>query len=151
MNRKRILLVEDNVDHVLLMRRALNQLDEPYAVDVARDGEEAVDMLLPSNAPEGRDVSPLPDVVLLDLKLPKLHGFEVLRRLRAHKRTKLLPVVILTSSDEASDIARGYNEGANSYLCKPVDFNEFVAMIRYVGTYWLSLNQPVHTLKGWSV
>ncbi len=151
MDRKRILLVEDNDDHVLLMRRALGQLNEPYAVDVARDGAEAVDMLLPQDVPEGRDVLPLPDVVLLDLKLPKLHGFEVLRRLRAHKRTKLLPVVILTSSDEASDIARGYSEGANSYLCKPVDFNEFVELVRYVGTYWLSLNEPVRTQKGWSV
>lgn len=133
------------------MRRALDQLPEPYAVDVARDGAEAVDMLLHQEVSEGHSIFPLPDVVLLDLKLPKLHGFEVLRLLRADERTKLLPVVILTSSDEASDIARGYNEGANSYLCKPVDFNDFVDMIRYVGTYWLSLNEPVRTLKGWSV
>lgn len=133
------------------MRRALDQLPEPYAVDVARDGAEAVDMLLHQEVSEGHSIFPLPDVVLLDLKLPKLHGFKVLRLLRADERTKLLPVVILTSSDEASDIARGYNEGANSYLCKPVDFNDFVDMIRYVGTYWLSLNEPVRTLKGWSV
>lgn len=133
------------------MRRALDQLPEPYAVDVARNGAEAVDMLLHQEVSEGHSIFPLPDVVLLDLKLPKLHGFEVLRLLRADERTKLLPVVILTSSDEASDIARGYNEGANSYLCKPVDFNDFVDMIRYVGTYWLSLNEPVRTLKGWSV
>lgn len=150
MDRKRILLVEDNVDHALLMQRALDQLHESYVVAIARDGAEAVDMLLAEGEPGRREEAPLPDVVLLDLKLPKLHGLEVLRLLRADARTRLLPVVILTSSDEVSDIARGYNEGANSYLCKPVDFGEFVDLLRHVGMYWLSLNEPVRALKGWS-
>jgi two-component system response regulator len=129
-----ILLVEDNPDDEALTRRALLKHNLRNELVVARDGQEALDYLFGG----GR----LPHLILLDLKLPKIDGLEVLRRLRADERTKLLPVVILTSSNEERDLVNGYSLGANSYVRKPVDFNEFTDAARQLGLYWLLLNEP---------
>jgi two-component system response regulator len=137
-----ILLVEDNPDDEALTRRALTQHHLANEVVVARNGAEALDFLFCTGAQEGRDPSDLPALVLLDLKLPKIDGLEVLRRLRADPRTRLLPVVILTSSDQDQDKIRGYELGANSYVRKPVDFAQFSEAVRQLGMYWLVLNQP---------
>ncbi|SRR5260221_6981917 len=138
---KIILLVEDNPDDEKLTLRALQKNKISNEVVVARDGVEALDYLFGSGPHTGNS-NPLPQVVLLDLKLPKLDGLEVLRRLRAHERTKLLPVVILTSSNEEHDRIIGYGLGANSYVRKPVDFNQFMEAARQLGLYWLVLNEP---------
>ena len=142
MDGKTILLVEDNPDDEALTLRALRKANVRNDVVVARDGVEALDYLFGDGAHAGRDVSVMPQVVLLDLKLPRIDGLEVLRRLRADERTKLLPVVILTSSTEDQDRITGYRLGANSYVRKPVDFSEFVEAVRQLGLYWLLLNQP---------
>jgi len=139
---KIILLVEDNPDDEKLTLRALQKNKISNEVVVARDGVEALDYLLGNGSGGGNNLKPLPQVVLLDLKLPKLDGLEVLRRLRAHERTKLLPVVILTSSNEEQDRISGYGLGANSYVRKPVDFNQFIEAARQLGLYWLVLNEP---------
>jgi two-component system response regulator len=139
---KIILLVEDNADDETLTLRALKKNNVSNEVVVARDGVEALDYLFGSGAHAGRDLKVMPQVVLLDLKLPKLDGLEVLRRLRADNRTKLLPVVILTSSNEEQDRINGYGLGANSYVRKPVDFNQFSEAARQLGLYWLVLNEP---------
>jgi CheY-like chemotaxis protein len=141
MAHKFILLVEDNPDDEALTLRALKKNNLANGVVVTRDGAEAVDFLFGTGAHAGRDVSDLPEIVLLDLKLPKLDGFEVLRRIRANERTKTLPVVILTSSKEERDIAQGYRDGCNSYVRKPVNFDEFVDAARQLGMYWLLLNE----------
>jgi two-component system, response regulator len=141
MSNKIILLVEDNADDEKLTLRALKKNNIGNEVVVARDGAEAVDYLLGTGTNEGKKLNELPQVVLLDLKLPKLDGLEVLRRLRAHERTKLLPVVILTSSNEEQDRITGYALGANSYVRKPVDFNQFMEAARQLGLYWLVLNE----------
>jgi CheY-like chemotaxis protein len=138
---KFILLVEDNPDDEALTLRALKKNNLANGVVVARDGAEAVDFLFGTGAHAGRDITDLPEIVLLDLKLPKLDGFEVLRRIRAHEVTKALPVVILTSSKEERDIAQGYRDGCNSYVRKPVNFDEFVDAARQLGMYWLLLNE----------
>jgi len=138
---KFILLVEDNPDDEALTLRALKKNNLANGVVVARDGAEAVDFLFGTGAHAGRDITDLPEIVLLDLKLPKLDGFEVLRRIRAHEVTKALPVVILTSSKEERDIAQGYRDGCNSYVRKPVTFDEFVDAARQLGMYWLLLNE----------
>jgi CheY-like chemotaxis protein len=140
MSAKTILLVEDNPDDVTLTLRALQKNNLGNDVVVARDGVEALEYLFGTGRYSGRDPS-LPQVLLLDLKLPKLDGLEVLRRLRADERTRLLPVVILTSSDEERDIASGYGLGANSYVRKPVDFVAFTKAVNRLGLYWLVLNQ----------
>ena len=137
MDEKTILLVEDNPDDELLTRRALEKNRIANRVVVARDGEEALDYLLGGAPPP-----PLPQVVLLDLKLPKVDGLEVLRRLRAEARTRLLPVVVLTTSNEERDILESYELGANSYIRKPVDFQQFLEAVRQLGLYWLLLNEP---------
>ena len=133
-----ILLVEDNPDDVLLIRRAFATHKVVNEMVVARDGVEALDYFFGPGAEQRQ----LPQVILLDLKLPKVDGHEVLRRLRAEERTRLLPVVILTTSDEQSDMIRGYENGANSYVRKPVDFEEFLGAVKTLGIYWLMLNEP---------
>ena len=138
---KTILLVEDNPDDELLTLRALKKNNVFNKVVVARDGAEALDYLFGEGAYEGRDVSDIPQVVLLDLKLPKVDGLEVLRRLRADERTRLLPVVILTSSREQQDLLDGYGYGANSYVRKPVDFAQFSRAVEQLELYWLLLNE----------
>jgi two-component system response regulator len=138
---KTILLVEDNPDDEALTRRALKKNKIGNEVVVAHDGAEALDFLFGTGTYEGRDLSCMPHLVLLDLKLPKVDGLEVLRRMRAAERTKLLPVVILTSSREQQDLVNGYGYGANSYIRKPVDFAQFVEAVRQLGLYWLVLNE----------
>ena len=135
---KTILLVEDNPDDEALTLRALNKNNIFNELTVARDGQEALDYFFGEDASE----RPAPAVVLLDLKLPKIDGLEVLRRIRADPRTCLQPIVILTSSKEEQDIVSGYSLGANSYIRKPVDFNQFMEAVRQLGLYWLVLNEP---------
>lgn len=142
MNQKPILLVEDNPDDVELTLRALKKNNILNEVMVAKDGAEALDYLFGTGVYAGRDLSVMPPVILLDLKLPKVDGLEVLKRLRADERTKLLPVVILTSSREEKDLINGYKLGANSYIRKPVDFDQFAYAMRQLGLYWLVLNIP---------
>ncbi len=138
---KLILLVEDNPDDEKLTMRALKKNNVANEIAIARDGSEALDYLFAQGAHVGRDVRAMPAVVLLDLKLPKLDGLEVLKRIRADARTRLLPVVILTSSKEEQDLLTGYSLGANSYIRKPVDFTQFVEAVRQLGLYWLVLNE----------
>jgi CheY-like chemotaxis protein len=136
-----ILLVEDNPDDEALTLRAFRKNNVTNEVVVARDGAEALDYLFGTGTYAHRDVTQLPQIVILDLKLPKIDGLEVLRRMRAAPQTKLLPVVILTSSNEERDLLEGYGLGANSYVRKPVDFAEFVDAVRQLGLYWLLLNE----------
>jgi two-component system response regulator len=136
-----ILLVEDNADDETLTLRAFRKNNIKNPVVVAHDGVEALDYVFGTGTHAGRDITDLPEVVLLDLKLPRLDGLEVLRRLRADERTRLLPVVILTSSKEEQDMIAGYSEGANSYVRKPVDFDHFIEAVRQLGLYWLLLNE----------
>jgi CheY-like chemotaxis protein len=138
---KIILLVEDNADDEALTLRALKMNNILNEVVVARDGVEALDYLFGTGKHVGRDMSQLPSVTLLDLKLPKIDGLEVLKKVRANEVTKLLPVVILTSSKEDQDLINGYSLGANSYIRKPVDFSQFSEAIRQLGLYWLVLNE----------
>jgi two-component system response regulator len=140
-----ILLVEDNPDDVELTLRAFRKSEFTHTITVARDGIEALDYLFAAGAYANRDPLDLPHLVLLDLKLPRLDGLQVLERIRGNPATRLLPVVILTSSVEARDLTAGYGIGANSYIRKPVDFQEFVAAVRQLGLYWLLLNQPPPT------
>jgi DNA-binding response OmpR family regulator len=144
---KVILLVEDDPDHEALTIRALRRNNIVNEVVVARDGTEAIEYLLgPPNGPAAH-LPRLPQIVLLDLKLPRVDGLEVLRRLRSESRTRLLPIVILTSSDEEKDIVDGYTLGANSYVRKPVDFGEFVEAARQLGLYWLVLNRAAPSIE----
>jgi two-component system response regulator len=145
---KYILLVEDNADDEALSVRALNKNGVQNEVVVARDGVETTDFLLGTGKYAGRDVRAVPAVVLLDLKLPRMDGLEVLSRIRANPRTRSLPVVILTSSTEEADLAKSYGLGANSYLRKPVDFDQFMEAVRQIGTYWLELNVIPPVVKG---
>lgn len=141
MEEKIILLVEDNPDDVELTLRAFKKCNIANEVVVARDGVEALDYLFGTGAYAGRDLSVMPAVVLLDLKLPRIDGLEVLRRLRADERTRCLPVVVLTSSNEDQDVVNSYQLGANSYIRKPVDFIQFIDAARQLGMYWLLLNE----------
>lgn len=142
MDKKTILLVEDNPDDELLAIRALKKSNIMNEVIVARDGVEALDYLFCTGTYADRDMKVMPQVILLDLKLPKIDGLEVLKRLRNDERTKLLPVVILTSSKEERDLAESYRLGANSYIRKSVDFTQFAESIKQLQLYWLVLNQP---------
>ena len=147
MENKVILLVEDNADDEVLTLRAFAKNNIANQVVVARDGVEALEYLFASGAYAGRDVRDQPQIVLLDLKLPKLDGLEVLRRLRADDRTTLLPVIILTSSKEEQDLIQSYRLGANSYIRKPVDFLQFIEAIRQLGLYWLVLNEAAPRIE----
>jgi len=138
-----ILLVEDNPDDEALTLRAFNKNRIANPVVVARDGVEALDYLFASGPHRDRNPNLLPAVILLDLKLPRIDGLEVLRRIRANEATSLLPVVILTTSKEQQDIYEGYNLGANSYIRKPVDFEKFIQAVGQLGLYWLALNEVV--------
>jgi len=141
MPHKIILLVEDNPNDEALTLRALKKNNILNEVVVAHDGIEALDFLFATGPHVGRDISIMPQVILLDLKLPKVDGLEVLRRLRADTRTRHLPVVMLTSSSEETDIVNSYHLGANSYVRKPVDFAQFMEAVRQLGLYWLVLNE----------
>lgn len=141
MNDKSILLVEDNPDDEELTLRALHQSKIANEVVVAHDGSEALEYLFGTGAHTGRDLERMPGLVLLDLKLPKLDGIDVLRRLRADPRTKLIPVVIMTSSSEEEDVLRSYESGANSYVRKPVQFAAFANAVTQLGLYWMLLNE----------
>jgi two-component system response regulator len=136
-----ILLVEDNPDDEALTLRALKKNNIRNEVIIARDGVQAVDYLFGTGAHAGRDLSVMPQVILLDLKLPKMDGFEVLERIRSSEATQYLPVVILTTSSEDQDRIRGYDLGANSFVRKPVEFDKFIEAVRQLGLYWLILNE----------
>lgn len=142
MQSKIILLVEDNPDDEALTLRAFQKNNILNEVVVARDGVEALDYLFGTGVHAGRDISVHPQVVLLDLKLPKVDGLEVLRRLRADPRTHRLPVVVLTSSVEEHDLVQSYDLGVNSYIRKPVDFDQFATAVRQLHLYWVVLNEP---------
>ncbi len=141
MKSKIILLAEDNPDDVKLTMRALRKANVLNEVVVAEDGAEALDYLFGTGKYAGRDISQQPQVILLDLKMPKVDGLEVLQRIRGDERTKLLPVVVLTTSSEDRDRVGSYQLGANSYVRKPVDFNQFTEAVRQLGLYWLLLNE----------
>lgn len=137
-----ILLVEDNPHDVELTLRALDKHNLANKVVVARDGAEALDFIFGTGAHADREVTDRPKVVLLDLKLPKVDGLEVLRRIKSDKRTKVIPVVVLTSSQEERDIVESYELGVNSYMVKPVDFDQFIKCVSELGLYWLVCNKP---------
>jgi two-component system response regulator len=145
MREKMILLVEDNPDDEALTMRALKQSKLANEIVVTRDGQEAVEFLFGTGKYEGRDLSHMPTVILLDLKLPKLSGLEVLQQLRADQRTRVTPVVVLTSSSEDEDMMRSYQLGANSYVRKPVIFGRFADAVSQLGLYWMLLNEPPPT------
>ena len=147
MKDKIILLIEDNPDDEALTLRALEKNNIKNEVVVARDGAEALDYLFGTGSYTGRDLTIMPQLTLLDLKLPKVDGLEVLRQLRANELTRLLPVVILTSSNEEQDRVNGYGLGANSYVRKPIDFGQFIDAVRQLGLYWLILNEPAPTTR----
>lgn len=140
-----ILLVEDNPNDEELTRLAFKECKFANELVVARDGQDALDYLFATGKYSDRDFCDQPQMILLDLKLPKVDGLEVLRRIRADERTKLLPVVILTSSKQEQDLVAGYSFGANSYIQKPVDFNQFTEAVRQLGLYWLVLNETAVT------
>ncbi|MFH1869084.1 MAG: response regulator [Pseudomonadota bacterium] len=137
-----ILLVEDNPSDIGLTRRAMEKSGISNPLVVAEDGQDALDYIFCDAAHSAREIADTPLLVLLDLKLPRVDGLEVLRRIRADARTRRIPVVILTSSSEERDVAAGYDNGTNSYIRKPVDFQQFAEVIRQLGMYWLVINQP---------
>jgi two-component system response regulator len=137
-----ILLVEDNQDDLDMALRALRKANLANHIQVARDGAEALDFIFGEGAHAGRKVENTPKVILLDLKLPKIDGMEVLRRVKNDPRTKVIPVVVLTSSQEQKDVVESYHLGVNSYIVKPVNFESFAAAVAELGMYWLLLNQP---------
>lgn len=145
---KTILLVEDNPDDVTLTIRALKKNNILNEVVVARDGMQALDYLFAEGEHAGRDLDHQPEVILLDLKLPKIDGLEVLKRIKSDGRTKLLPVVVLTTSNEDQDLISSYELGANSYIRKPVDFDQFIKAVGQLGLYWLVLNEAPPSLTG---
>jgi two-component system, response regulator len=142
LNNKTILLVEDNPSDINLTKRAFEKGHITNNLVVAEDGQEALDYIFGNGVYANRDISQLPTLILLDLKLPKISGLEVLKRIRAADIIKRLPVVILTSSKEDEDVAASYDLGVNSYIRKPIDFNQFAEAIKYLGLYWLVINEP---------
>jgi two-component system, response regulator len=148
MSEKSILVVEDNPDDEELTLRALRKGNLANDIVVVRDGREALDYIFGTGQYEGRDLSRMPTVVLLDLKLPKLNGLQVLETLRADPRTRLMPVVVLTSSSEDEDMLRSYELGANSYVRKPVEFGAFIDAVSQLGLYWMIFNQPAPNGRG---
>jgi two-component system, response regulator len=142
MKGRAILLVEDNPSDIKLTKRALERNQITNELIVAEDGGEALDYLFGAGKHADRDVREIPAVVLLDLKLPRIDGLEVLNKIRANELTRLIPVVVLTSSDQEEDIVTSYKLGANSYIRKPVDFEQFAEAVRTLGLYWLLLNEP---------
>ena len=147
MHNKIILLVDDSENDVFLTQRAIKKNNIANQIIVASDGQEALDYLFGQGRYTGRDLSQMPVVTLLDLKMPRIDGFEVLKQIRAHPQTRHLPVVILTSSKEDIDIAKGYIEGCNAYVVKPVDFDQFADAIRQLGLFWLVLNEAPRTIQ----
>lgn len=143
MGEKNVLLVEDNPDDEALTLSAFDKSRIPHAMFVVRDGAEALDYVFATGTHAGRDPADFPDLILLDLKLPKFSGLDVLERLRADPRTRLVPVVVLSSSDEPDDQVRSYGLGANSYVRKSIDFDQFATGMRMLAEYWLQLNQGV--------
>lgn len=137
-----ILLVEDNPTDEALILRAFKKYNVSGQISIVRDGAEAVDFLFCQGAYKDRDPRDLPQLILLDMKLPKLSGLEVLRRIRANERTRLLPVIMLTSSKEEQDLIESYRSGANSYVRKPIDYDQFLEAVRQLSLYWLILNEP---------
>ena len=148
MKQKIILLVEDNPSDIGLTQRALGKSHIANEMVVAEDGQEALDYLFAGGKYTGRNVSEIPALVLLDLKLPRVDGLEVLRQIRADMRTRRIPVVILTTSREEQDVAQSYDLGANSYIRKPVDFKQFVESVEHLGLYWLVMNEPPPPIVG---
>ena len=142
MNENVILLVEDNPSDIALTRRAIDKSVIKNPLVVAEDGQKALDYLFGAGAHAGRNTDDLPVLILLDLKLPRVDGLEVLRQIRADRRTRRVPVVILTSSSEELDIGAGYDLGTNSYIRKPVDFRQFTEVFKQLGLYWLVINEP---------
>ncbi len=147
MGSKTILLIEDNPSDIALTKRALEKARIANQLVIAEDGQEALDYLLGTGAHAGRDATDPPMLTLLDLKLPKIPGLEVLKRLRSDARTRRIPVVILTSSNEEQDVAGSYDLGINSYIRKPVDFSQFAQAVEQLGLYWLVLNEPPPPLE----
>ncbi len=143
-----ILLVEDNPDDEALTLRALKKNNIKNEVWVAHDGVEALDFLFGTGPHAGRDLHAVPELILLDLKLPKIDGLEVLRRIRENEQTRLLPVVVLTTSSEEQDRLRSYDLGANSYVRKPVNFQQFIEAVGQLGLYWLILNEQPPVIRG---
>jgi len=141
-NQVEILLVEDNPDDLDMTLRALRKANLANHIQIARDGAEAVEFIFGEGAFAGREVEHGPRLILLDLKLPKIDGMEVLKRIKGDPRTKIIPVVVLTSSKEQKDVVESYRLGVNSYIVKPVNFEGFVAAVQETGMYWLLLNQP---------
>lgn len=148
MTEKVILLVEDNPSDVGLTQRAFMKSAISNQLVVAEDGQEALDYLFCTGAHSGRNISDTPMLILLDLKLPRIDGLEVLRRIRADSRTRRIPVVILTSSTEEQDIAASYDLGTNSYIRKPVDFTQFAEVVKQLGLYWLVINEAPPDTRG---
>jgi len=138
-----ILLVEDNPDDLEMTLRALRKANLANHIQVARDGAEALEFIFAKGAHNGRNVENVPKVILLDLKLPKVDGLEVLRQVKGDARTRMVPVVVLTSSKEQPDVAKCYELGVNSYIVKPVNFDSFASSVAELGMYWLLLNQPL--------
>jgi two-component system response regulator len=145
MNDKMILVVEDNPDDEEMTLRSLKRAKIANEIAVARDGNEALEFIFGEGAHEGRDIERMPALIVLDLKLPKLNGYDVLKRLRGDERTRRIPVVVLTSSSEDEDMLKSYDSGANSYVRKPVEFNSFADAVTQLGLYWMLLNQQPRT------
>jgi CheY-like chemotaxis protein len=144
-NQTKILLVEDSQDDLDMTLRALRKANMANHIQVARDGAEALEFVFCEGAHAARKIENIPKLIMLDLKLPKIDGLEVLKRIKGDPRTRMIPIVVLTSSKEQNDVIKSYGLGGNSYIVKPVDFESFAAVVQKLGMYWLLLNQPPQT------